>query len=170
MIGGRFENTLTNAQGQPLGAQVVAINAVGRASVTVHDLTVSGYGGYRLVETSNGQPGYDGSALFSGTLRLNHPTPPYSVPLNGVTGTLDMTVAGTREIYNFERLRNWRKRFVLRDGEYRYAFGPAGLLARARIYATPGVSVGSGGQLTGLWLGRLGGNGSNLADGATREI
>jgi len=170
VIGGRFENTLTNAQGQPLGTQVVAINAVGRASVTVHDLTVSGYGGYRLVETSNGQPGYDGSALFSGTLRLNHPTPPYSVPLNGVTGTLDMTVAGTREIYNFERLRNWRKRFVLRDGEYRYAFGLAGLLARARVYATPGVSVGSGGQLTGLWLGRLGDNGSNLADGATREI
>ena len=170
VIGGRFENTLTNAQGQPLGAQVVVINAQGRSSVTVHDLTITGYGGYRLVETSNGQAGYEGSALFSGTLRLNHPTAPFSVPLSGVTGTLDLTIAGTREIYDFERLRHWRKRFVLRDGEYRYAFGPAGLLARARVYATPGVTVGNAGQLTGLWLGRLGNNGSNLADGVTREI
>ena len=170
VIGGRFENTLTTAQGQPLGNQVVVINAQGRASVTVHDLTVTGYGGYRLLETSNGQIGYDGSALFSGTLRLNHPTPPFSVPLSGVTGRLDLTIGGTREIYNFERLRHWRKRFVLRDGEYRYAFGPAGLLARARVYASPGVTVGANGQLTGLWLGRLGNNGSNLADGVTREI
>ncbi|MDL2352280.1 MAG: hypothetical protein QFC78_05485 [Pseudomonadota bacterium] len=170
VIGGRFENTLTNPQGQPLGTQVTVINAVGRASVTVHDLTVTGYGGYRLLETSNGQLGYDGSALFSGTLRLNHPTAPYSVPLSGVTGTLDLTIAGTREIYNFERLRHWRKRFVLRDGEYRYAFGPAGLLARARVYATPGVTVGNTGQLTGLWLGRLGNNGANLADGPNREV
>ena len=170
VIGGRFENTLTNAQGQSLGSQVVVINVLGRASATVHDLTITGFGGYRLLETSNGVVGYDGSALFSGTLRLNHPTAPYSVPLNGVTGTLDMTIAGVREIYNFERLRHWRKRFVLRDGEYRYAFGPAGLLARARVYATPGVSVGAAGQLTGLWLGRLGNNGANLADGAAREI
>ena len=170
VLGGRFENTIVNAQGQSLGSQIVVVNAAGRASVTVHDLTISGYGGYRLVETSNGQVGYEGSALFSGTLRLNHPASPYSVPLNGMTGTLDMTIAGVREIYNFERLRHWRKRFVLRDGEFRYAFGPAGLLARARVYATPGVSVGAAGQLTGLWLGRLGNNGSNLADGVTREI
>ena len=170
VIGGRFENTLTNAQGQPLGTQVVVINAVGRASVTVHDLTITGYGGYRLLETGNGQIGYDGAALFSGTLRLNHPTSPFSVPLSGMTGTLDLTIGGTRELYNFERLRHWRKRFVLRDGEYRYAFGPAGLLARARVYATPGVTIGSTGQLTGLYLGRLGNNGSNLADGVTREI
>jgi hypothetical protein len=170
VIGGRFENTLANMQGQPLGTQVVVINALGRASATVHDLTITGYGGYRLAETSNGVLGYEGSAMFSGTLRLNHPTMPLSMPLNGVTGTLDMTIAGTREIYNFDRLRHWRKRFVLRDGEFRYAFGPAGVLARARIYATPGVSVGGTGQLTGLWLGRLGNNGSNLADGPTREI
>ena len=170
VIGGRFENTLTTAQGQPLGNQVVVINALGRASVSVHDLTITGYGGYRLLETSNGQIGYDGSALFSGTLRLIHPTPPFSVPLSEVTGLLDLTIGGTREIYNFERLRHWRKRFVLRDGEYRYAFGPAGLLARARVYATPGVTVGATGQLTGLWLGRLGNNGSNLADGVTRKI
>lgn len=163
VIGGRFENTAVNAQGQPLGIQVIAVNAVGRASVTLHDLTVTGFGGYRLLETSNGQLGYEGSAQFSGTLRLIHPTSPFSVPLNGVTGKLEMTIAGVREIYDFSRLRHWRKRFVLRDGEYRYAFGPAGLLARARIYATPGVTVGSGGQLTGLWLGRLGNNGSNLA-------
>lgn len=170
MIGGRFENTLTNAQRQPLGAQVAVINAAGRSSVTVHDLTVTSYGGYRLVETSNGQAGYDGAAQFSGTLRLNHPAPPYSLPLSAMSGTLDMTIAGQREIYSFERLRHWRKRFVLRDGEFRYVFGPAGLLARARVYATPGVTICAAGQLTALWLGRLGDNGSNLADGPTREI
>ena len=170
VIGGRFENTLVNAERKPLGAQVVVINAVGRASVSVHDLTVTGYGGYRLVETSNSQVGFEGSVQFSGTVRLNHPTAPYSVPLGGINGTLDLTIAGTRELYSFDRLRHWRKRFVLRDGEYRYAFGPAGWLARARVYATPGVSVGATGQLTGLWLGRLGDNGFNLAHGPTHEI
>ena len=146
------------------------INVQGRSSVTVHDLTVTGYGGYKLLELGNGDARFDGSAMFSGTLRLNHPTSPYSIPLTNMAGTLDMTIAGVREIYSFERLRHWRKRFVLRDNEWRYAFGPAGLLARARVYATPGVSVGANGQLTGLWLGRQGDNGSNLADGPSREI
>ncbi len=164
VIGGMFENTLTNAQGQPLGNQIAVINAQGRSSITVHDLTITGFGGYRLLETSNGFAGYDGVATFSGTLRLNHPTSPYSVPLNSVTGTLDLTINGIREIYNFERLRHWSKRFVLRDGEYRYVFGPAGLLARARGYVTPGVTTGPSGQLTGLWVGRQGNNGSNYAD------
>ena len=167
VIGGMFENTLTNAQGQPLGNQVVVVNAQGRSSLTVHDLTITGFGGYRLLETSNGAAGYEGVAQFSGTLRLNHPTSPYSVPLSSVTGTLDMTINGVREIYNFERLRHWSKRFVLRDGEYRYVFGPAGLLARARAYLTPGVTTGPSGQLTGLWVGRQGNNGSNYADQAT---
>ena len=161
VIGGMFENTLTNAQGQPLGNQVVVVNAQGRSSLTVHDLTISGFGGYRLLETSNGVAGYEGAAQFSGTLRLNHPTAPYSVPLSSVTGLLDMTIGGVRETYNFERLRHWSKRFVLRDGEYRYVFGPAGLLARARAYLTPGVTSG---QLTGLYVGRQGNNGSNIAD------
>ena len=165
VIGGSFENSLTNAQGQPLGNQVVVVNAQGRSSMTLHDLTITGFGGYRLLETSNGVVGYEGVAQFSGTLRLNHPTAPYSVPLSSVTGTLDMTINGTREIYNFERLRHWSKRFVLRDGEFRYVFGPAGLLARARAYLTPGVTTGALGQLTGLWLGRQGDNGTNVASG-----
>ena len=164
VIGGSFENTLTNAQGQSLGNQIVVVNAQGRSSITVHDLTITGFGGYRLLETSNGFAGYDGVAQFSGTLRLNHPTSPYSIPLSSVTGTLDISIAGTREIYNFERLRHWSKRFVLRDGEYRYVYGPAGLLARARAYLTPGVTTGPTGQLTGLYVGRQGNNGSNIAE------
>lgn len=170
IIAGHFENSIVDAQGVSLGSQVVVVNAVGRGSVTVHDLTITGFGGYRLLETNNGQGGYDGVATFSGTLRLNHPAAPYSIPLNSMTGTLDITIDGQREIYNFERLRHWRKRFILRDGEYRYAFGPAGLLARARVYATPGVTVGSGQQLTGLWLGRQGSNGDNLAAGTNQQI
>ena len=170
VIGGQFDNTIVNAQGQSLGSQVVVVNAVGRASLTIHDLTITGFGGYRLFESSNGVAGYEGVAQFSGTLRLNHPTAPYSIPLSSVTGTLDMTIGGVREIYNFERLRHWRKRFLLRDGEYRYAFGPAGLLARARAYTTPGVTLGAGNQLTWFLLGRQGDNGANMADGPTRTL
>lgn len=160
---GRFDNTLSDAP-------VVVINAVGRSSVTVHDLTVTGYGGYRLLETSNGQQGWEGTATFTGTLRLNHPSSPYSIPLAGVGGVLDMTIAGVREVHDFTRLRHWRKRFVLRDGEYRYAFGPAGIMARARIYVTPGVTVGPQAQLSGFYLGRIGDNGSNVAEGSLRAV
>jgi hypothetical protein len=170
LIAAHFENSIVDGAGVSLGSQVAVVNAVGKSSVTVHDLTVTGFGGYRLLENSNGVAGYDGVATFSGTLRLNHPTAPYSIPLNSMTGTLDITIAGLREIYNFERLRHWRKRFVLRNGEYRYAFGPAGLLARARVYATPGLTVGAAQQLTGLWLGRQGDNGNNLADGPNKRI
>lgn len=170
VIGGMFENTLTNGQGALLGSQIVVFNVLGRSSLTVHDLTITGHGGYCLMELGKGAGAYDGVATFSGTLRLNHPTAPYSIPLNAMTGTLDITIAGTREIYNFERLRHWRKRFVLHDGEYRYAYGPAGLLARVRVYATAGLTVGAGQQQTAFYLGRLGDNGNNLTDSGPNQI
>lgn len=163
VIGGLFDNTLVNAQGQSPGNQIVVVNALGRSSLTLHDLTITGFGGYRLMEVSNGNGDYDGFAQFSGTLRLNHPTAPYSIPLRAITGLLDLTIGGLRETYNFERLRHWRKRFVLRDGEYRVVFGPAGLLARVRAYVTPGLTLGTGGQLPSFYLGRQGNNGNNLA-------
>lgn len=164
VIGGMFENTMSDSQGQSLGIGVVVVNAQGRASLTLHDLTITGFGGYRLMEVSNGLAQYDGFAQFSGTLRLIHPTAPYSIPLKAITGLLDLTIGGVREVYNFERLRHWRKRFVLRDGEYRYVYGPAGLLARARGYVTPGVTVGAGNQLHAFYLGRKDANGANYAD------
>jgi len=165
VIGGLFENTVVNAQGQSPGNQVVVVNALGRSSLTLHDLTITGFGGYRLMEVSNSAAGYDGLAQFSGTLRLNHPTAPFSIPLNAITGLLDMTIGGVHEVYNFERLRHWRKRFVLRDGEYRVVYGPAGLLARVRAYTSPGVTLGPSGQLPNFYLGRQGNNGNNLAAG-----
>ena len=170
VIDGNFENTALDASGQSRGTDVVVINALGSASVTVHDLTVTGFGGYRLIETSNGQPGYEGVALLSGTTRLEHPSAPFSIPLGAITGTLDLTIAGTREIYNFARLRHWRRRFVLRDGEYLYAYGPPGILAKARAYASSGLTIGGSGQLTGFWLGRQSDNGSNLADGPAAQL
>lgn len=170
VVGGCFENTAVDAAGQSRGIQVAVVIAVGRSSVTVHDLTVTGFGGYRLVETSNGQVGYEGVALLSGTTRLVHPTAPYSIPLAAITGTLDLTIGGTREIYNFERLRHWRRRFVLRDGQYLYAFGPAGLLVRARAYASPDLTVGAGQQLPSFYLGRSGDNGTNIADGPSKQL
>ena len=165
VVGGQFDNTIVDARGQSLGIQVAAVIAQSRSSLTLHDLTITGFGDYRLMEASNGNGDYDGFAQFSGTLRLIHPTAPFSIPLQAISGLLDLTIGGVREIYNFERLRHWRKRFVLRDGEYRVVFGPAGLLARARAYVTPGVSLGAGGQLPSFYLGRLGNNGANIADG-----
>ena len=170
VVGGHFENTRVDAQGQPLGAQVVVINAVGRAAVTVHDLTVTGFGGYRLTETSNGSPGYEGTVELGGVTRLRHPTAPFSIPLGAITGTLDLTIGGAREVYSFHRLRHWRRRFTLRDGEFVYAYGPAGLLVRARAYASPGVTLGAGQQLTGLYVGRLSDNGTNIADGPGKQL
>lgn len=85
-------------------------------------------------------------------------------------GTLDMTIAGVREVYSFEHLRSWKRRLLLRDGEFLYAFGPPGLLVRARAYTTPGVTVGNGQQLTGLWLGRSSANGANIAAGTTAQL
>jgi hypothetical protein len=170
VIGGCFENTAVDTSGQSRGSQIAVVVSVGRSSVTLHDLTVTGFGGYRLVETSNGQAGYEGAALLTGTTRLVHSADPYSLPLDAISGTLDLTLAGVREVYNFDRLRHWRRRFALRDGQYLYAFGPAGLLVRARAYASPGLAIGVGQQLTGFYLGRSGNNGSNIADGATRQL
>ena len=170
VVAGHFDNTRVDAQGQPLGTQVVVINAVGSAAITVHDLTVTGYGGYRLVEISNGNAGYEGSVELSGVTRLRHATAPFSIPLEAITGTLDLTIAGQREVYSFQRLRHWRRRFALRDGEYLYAYGPAGLLARARAYTSPGVTLGAGQQLTALYVGRASDNGTNMADGPGKQL
>lgn len=170
VIGGAFENTIVDGSGQSRGTLVAVLLAMGGSSISAHDLTITGFGGYRLAETSNGQPGYEGHVLLSGVTRLRHPAAPFSIPLDAITGSLDLTIAGVREVYNFSRLRHWRRRFVLRDGEYRYAFGPAGLLVRARAYTSPGVTVGAAQQLTGLYLGRQGENGTNLADGAAQLL
>lgn len=163
--GGHFENTAVDAGGQPLGSFVTVIDAAGRGNVAVRDLTVTGFGGYKLAETSNGQPGFDGTVQFSGITRLRHPAMPFSIPVKAITGLLDMEIAGQREVHDFTRLRRWSRRFLLRDNEYLYAYGPPGILVRASFFTTSGLSVGPGGQLTGVWLGREGDNGTNVATG-----
>ena len=165
-----FENTVLDATGASRGTAVVLFNAVGRASISVHDLTVTGFGGYRLAETSNGVPDSEGVIHFSGITSLKHPTAPYSIPVEFMSGRLDMTIGGVREIYDFDRLRPWKRRMSLRDGEYLNVFGPPGLLARARVTTSPGVTVGASGQLLGLWVGRSGDNGFNVADGVVAQI
>lgn len=166
VIGGHFENTMTDPGGQSFGTAVRVINAMGRGSVALHDLTVTGFGGYNLAETENGQTGYEGAVTLTGITRLRHPDMPFALPIPGMSGTLDMEIAGQRELHDFARLRQWKRRFALRDGEYLFAFGPPGILVRASCYTTPGLTVGVGGQLAGLWLGRSGSNGSNLAGGS----
>lgn len=162
VVGGHFENTLTNAAGQSLGTSICVIEASGRGNVSIHDLTISGFGGYRLAETSNGQTGYEGSVQITGTLRLRHPTMPYSIPVKAINGVLDMEIGGLREVHDFTRLRRWSRRFMLRDNEYLYAFGPPGILVRASFFTSAGLTIGSGNQVTGMWLGREGNNGSNM--------
>lgn len=162
VIGGHFENTLTDAAGQSLGTAISVVEASGRGNVSIHDLTISGFGGYRLAEVNNGQPGYEGSVQITGTLRLRHPTMPYSIPVKSINGVLDMEIGGIREVHDFTRLRRWSRRFMLRDNEYLYAFGPPGILVRASFFTSAGITTGTGNQLTGMWLGREGNNGANV--------
>lgn len=170
IIGGHFENTIVDANGQSLGTAVKVINCLGRSVVNAHDLTVTGHGNYILAEVANGQAGYDGSVSLSGTTRLRHPTMPYVIPVGTMAGKLDMEIAGVREIHDFTRMRNWKRRFVLRDNERVFAFGPPGILARASFYTSPGVTVGSGQQLSGMYVGRAGNNGANIATGSFGQL
>ena len=165
-----FKNTIVDAAGASRGTAVVLFNALGRASISVHDLTVTGFGGYRLAETSNGIEGFEGVVHFSGITSMRHPTAPFSVPIETMSGRLDMTIGGIREIYDFDRIRPWKRRFSLRDGEYLNAFGPPGLLVRARASTSPGLTVGAAGQLPGFWVGRNGDNGFNIAQGAVAQL
>jgi hypothetical protein len=88
---------------------------------------------------------------------------PFSIPVKAITGLLDMEIAGQREVHDFTRLRRWSRRFLLKDNEYLYAYGPPGILVRASFFTASGLTIGAGGQLTGLWLGREGDNGTNVA-------
>lgn len=162
VTGGHFENTLTDANGLSLGQGIVVIDCAGRGNVSVRDLTVTGFGGYRLVEVNNGVAGYEGTVQLTGTIKLRHPTMPFSLPVRSINGLLDMEIGGVREVHDFSRLRRWKRRFQLRDNQRLFAFGPRGVLARASVFTSSGVTVGVDQQLTGLWLGREGNNGVNL--------
>jgi hypothetical protein len=170
VIGGHFENTLVNASGESLGASIVVLSATGRGSITAHDLTITGYGGYNLAETSNGQPDYTGGILLTGTTRLKHPTSPFNIPLEYLSGTLEMEIGGLRQIYNFQKLRTWKRRFQLRDGQMIFVLGPPGILVRARVYTSEGVTVGNGQQLHSFYVGRNGDNGENIAQGSNGQL
>lgn len=164
--GAHFENTLTDAQGDPLGTDIKLFTATGRSKISLHDTSISGHGGYILSAVSNGNPGEDGSVHLSGRTRLVHPDDPYQIPIQTMSGLLDMEIGGSREIYNLDKLRVYRRRFNLRDGQYRAALGPMGILVRARVYCSPGLAIGQGQQLNAFTIGRQGDNGGNAAQGA----
>lgn len=168
--GARFENNLLDPQGQPYGTQIQIFQSSGRARLSARDTTVTGYGGYNLAVVSNGNAGHDGDVHFSGRTRLIHPTEPYSLPISRMSGTLDLTIADKREVYNLDKLRLYRRRFSLRDSNYLTVLGPVGILVRAKVYVSPGVTIGTGQQLTSFSIGRQGDNGGNLATGAMGGI
>lgn len=170
IVGGHFDNTILDGNNQSLGTNVMVLNAAGRGVISAHDLTITGYGGYRLAETSNGVAEYNGTINLTGITRLRHPTMPFSIPVGTITGTLDMEIGGVREVHDFMRLRRWKRRFALRDNEYVYAFGPPGILVRGSFYTSPGLTVGANQQLTGMWLGRAGDNGANIAAGVNGQL
>lgn len=165
VTGAHFANTITDANGQSLGTQVIAFTANGRSRISAHDTTITGFGGYHLSGVTNGDPSQDGQICFTGRTRLIHPTSPFSLPLQSMSGMLDMTIAGQWELYNLDKLRVYKRRFNLRDGQFRNSMGPAGLMVRARCYVSPGVTVGTGNQLTALAIGREGTLGGNIANG-----
>ncbi len=165
VIGSRFENNIRDENGNSLSNQVKIFSATGRSRISLHDTTVTGDGGYCFSVQSNGVDGHDGDISISGRTKLVHPYDPYQLPIGRMSGVLDMEIAGSREVYNLDQLRHYRRRFNLRDGQYLSTLGPRGLLVKARIYVSPGITVGAGQQLQAFTIGRQGDNGSNVAHG-----
>lgn len=161
--GGLFENTGDPATGQSLGGNCQVFSALGHSSLTVEDFTVTGHGGYALAVTRNGVPGYDGSVEFHGRTTLIHPSEPGAFDCRSMRGTLDLQIAGNRELFDFARLRTWRRRIWLRNGLSQNIYAPEGALVSARVYASAGLTFGSSAALQALWIGRLGHNGANHA-------
>lgn len=162
VVGGAFENT-GKRDGSSYGAECVVFNAVGRSSMTVRDFTVTGYGGYILSLVENGNPEYDGQVRFEGRLTLIHPSEPHSLKPHRIGGLLDYRIAGGRELWDFARPRSWRRRIYLKNGMLQNLRGPRGIVVRMRVFASHGLTIGSGGSLTGFYVGREGANGNNMA-------
>lgn len=160
-----FENTLTDGSGVPYGTAVKVFGATGRSTMTVRDATITGYGNFNLAsEGSNTGETFRSGVFFEGTTRFKITAEPYSVPLEKMSGVLDMEIAGVREIYDLNRTKEWRRRVYLKNGmSLDNLFGPAGLLISADVYCSPGLAgkIGSGLSLTGLYVGRQGNNGPN---------
>jgi hypothetical protein len=83
---------------------------------------------------------------------------------------------GGRELWDFRRTRTWKRRFYLKDqgGAGALHYGPPGVIREARIYASSGLTFGTGNQLTRLFVGKGADNGidysANLVAGSRTTI
>lgn len=158
----KFENTALDNAGLPrIG--ILAFNSVAHSKIAVENLTITGYGGYVLSNTSNGVAGWNGTISFTGTTRLIHPTEPTSIDLWTIDGILDTTIAGVREVWDFLNTRTIKRRVNLKNGMYNYIpLAAKGPLKRLRVYCSPGLAgkIGAGGPLNNFYVSKVGGAGA----------
>lgn len=161
--GGSFENTGAYDGSGPFGTGCIVFGAVGRSRLSIRDFTVTGYGGYILSNNLNGDPAFSGTIQFEGRLTLIHPEEPWSLQPDQIAGLLDYRIAGNRELWDFRYPRVWKRRIYLRNGLFQNLRGPTGVISRMRVYASPGLTFGSGGQVPSFYIGRSSSNGVNYA-------
>lgn len=163
VLGGSFENTGKYDGTGDYGAGCTVFAALSRSRLSVRDFTVTGRGGYVLSTSKTDTPSYDGAIQFDGLLTLIHPEEPWAIDPDQIFGLLDYRIAGQRELWDFRQPRVWRRRIYLRDGLNQNLRGPRGIIARMRVYASPALTFGAGGKVTGFYVGREGFNGANIA-------
>lgn len=163
VIGGSFENTGDASTGLSYGSNCQVFSAVSRSRLSVRDFTITGHGGYVLTNVVSA-PGDAGDVVFSGRLTMIHGTEPYSFQLDQLDCILDYRIAGQHQEWDFAGAYWWRRRIWLRNGMSQFFHGPPGVVKQARVYASSGLTFGTSGKLTGLYLRRpSGGSGANQA-------
>jgi hypothetical protein len=162
--GYQFDNTWPGDGTAPAANTVVVLAALGRATISARNLLVTGMGGCNVALVSNGQAGWEGSIELDGETRIRTSADPFALPVTKMAGILEYSVAGVRQRYNLDRARRWVRRFRLKESMSGVAsFGPPGMVVAARVYVSPGASVGAGNDLTALYFGKTSNNGSNFA-------
>lgn len=165
VLGGQFENTGDPVTNLPYDAGEAEIfTAVSNSHISVHDFTITGYGGYNLfvVKNGTGDASTDGDVTCTGTGVMIHPSEPNSFLLDKMDCVLSYNVADVKEIWDFPEARWVKRRISLRNGMSANHYFPKGVVKALRVYASTGLTFGSGNKLTGLYVARV--SGSTSAD------
>lgn len=133
--------------------------AGGQAKMWVNGITCFGPGGYSLAHTSNGHTGWGGRISFIGPVRLIHPNDVGEIPLDAIQGTLEMSIAGVQENYDFSRRQLWKRRIPITPG-IQTIYGPPGMVAGLQGYVSAATTIGPD-CLKNVYWGRKGPNAAN---------
>jgi hypothetical protein len=177
VIGGLTENTGNPQTGASwTHSDSSAIFRVAENSVlTVRDHEVRGFGDFVMDLLSSGD-GLKGRINYEGIIRVVASAEMYGMTLDHANCLLDYRINGGRELWDFRRTRTWKRRFYLKDqgGAGALHYGPPGVIREARIYASSGLTFGTGNQLTRLFVGKGTDNGidysANLVAGSRTTI